>query len=286
MLLTKLYYFRSAAKFENLTKAAKELKISQPTLTKTIRLFETEIGVPLFKRFGNKIALNDKGKIFQGRCCQIIDSWEEAKREVSETNDIAPINISLQVASSYFTELLERIETCQVPSALNFTQNKQDEKAEIVLSSIPTALPLYDSQVVLEEECLLAVPKYLYDKELFDSPLSLTALENIPMISLTKEYELRQSMDDYFIKHVQKARISYEVDNPSLYRDMINRGMGIALVPRKTWKLQDNEVQLVSLEQPLKRILYIRTLKNQRDNRIIQKIRESMIQFFQELDAT
>lgn len=56
MLLTKLYYFRSAAKFENLTKAAKELKISQPTLTKTIRLLENEIGVPLFKRFGNKIA--------------------------------------------------------------------------------------------------------------------------------------------------------------------------------------------------------------------------------------
>jgi len=286
MLLTKLYYFRSAAKFENLTKAAKELDISQPTLTKTIHLLEDEIGVSLFKRFGNKIALNDKGKIFQGHCCQIINSWEEAKREVGVTNEIAPINISLQVASSYFTELLEKIESCQVPSALNFTQNKQDEKTEILLSSKQTIHPLYDSQVVLEEECLLAIPKDIFNKKLFDSPISLSTIENIPMISLTEEYELRQSMDAYFAKHVKKARISYEVDNPSLYRDMINQGMGIALVPRKTWKLQDDEVQLVPLEQPLKRVLYIRTLKSQRDNVTIQKIRDSMIQFFQELDAT
>lgn len=55
MLLTKLYYFRSAAKFENLTKAAKELKISQPTLTKTIRLLETEIGVPFLNDLGIRL---------------------------------------------------------------------------------------------------------------------------------------------------------------------------------------------------------------------------------------
>ena len=49
MELNKLYYFYVVAKHEHVTKASEELHISQPALTKTIKLLEEDMGVELFR---------------------------------------------------------------------------------------------------------------------------------------------------------------------------------------------------------------------------------------------
>ena len=64
MELLQLKYFQSVAKYENITKAAKELHISQPSLTITIKRLEDELNVPLFNRKGKKIELSVFGKNF------------------------------------------------------------------------------------------------------------------------------------------------------------------------------------------------------------------------------
>ena len=48
MDLNKLYYFYITAKHEHVTRAAEELHIAQPALTKSIKLLESDLGVPLF----------------------------------------------------------------------------------------------------------------------------------------------------------------------------------------------------------------------------------------------
>ena len=43
-----LYYFLTVAREQNITKAAKTLHITQPTLSRQMALLEEEIGVKLF----------------------------------------------------------------------------------------------------------------------------------------------------------------------------------------------------------------------------------------------
>ena len=50
MELLQLRYFCVVAKHQNMTKAAAELMISQPALSKTISALERELGTPLFVR--------------------------------------------------------------------------------------------------------------------------------------------------------------------------------------------------------------------------------------------
>ena len=50
MELLQLRYFCVVAKHQNMTKAAAELMISQPALSKTIASLEKELGTPLFVR--------------------------------------------------------------------------------------------------------------------------------------------------------------------------------------------------------------------------------------------
>ena len=59
----KLKVFRSVAKNLSFTKAANELFISQPAITKNIHSLESELGLRLFNRKGNKIYLTDEGLV-------------------------------------------------------------------------------------------------------------------------------------------------------------------------------------------------------------------------------
>lgn len=58
----RLKAFRSAAKNLSFTKASRELFISQPAVTKHIQALESEYGVRLFNRSGNKLHLTPAGK--------------------------------------------------------------------------------------------------------------------------------------------------------------------------------------------------------------------------------
>ena len=58
MELKQLVYFETAARLLNFTNAAKELYITQPTLTIAINNLETEIGIKLFTRQKKRIYLS------------------------------------------------------------------------------------------------------------------------------------------------------------------------------------------------------------------------------------
>lgn len=60
----QLLYFNTVASFENMSKAAEMLHVSQPTLTKYISRLEEEVGQPLFDRKGKKLSLNSAGQEF------------------------------------------------------------------------------------------------------------------------------------------------------------------------------------------------------------------------------
>ena len=67
MDLTQLQYFRTVARLENVTKAARELYVSQPTLSQSIARLEESLGTPLFDRQKGKLHLNEAGRIFLER---------------------------------------------------------------------------------------------------------------------------------------------------------------------------------------------------------------------------
>ena len=66
MELRLLRYFLTVAKEQSFTKAAEQLHITQPTLSRQMAAFEEELGVTLFIRSGKKISLTEEGNITIG----------------------------------------------------------------------------------------------------------------------------------------------------------------------------------------------------------------------------
>ncbi|MCR5667303.1 MAG: LysR family transcriptional regulator [Eubacterium sp.] len=93
MKLSQIKYFLQIAESKTITKAASELFISQPALSKQMTLLEKEIGAVLFIRATNGIVLTEAGSEFAKDCKKILnlieDSVEKAKRiHEKEPNEI------------------------------------------------------------------------------------------------------------------------------------------------------------------------------------------------------
>lgn len=84
MELTQLKQFKVIAENNSISKAAKELHVSQPALSTSIKKLEQEFGLELFSHSGNKIRLNEVGKIALGHAQKILMQAEQMKEELSE----------------------------------------------------------------------------------------------------------------------------------------------------------------------------------------------------------
>lgn len=64
MNLNQLRYFVSVCKYNNITIASKNIHVSQPSITASIKELEIELGYQLFDRVNNRISLTSEGKEF------------------------------------------------------------------------------------------------------------------------------------------------------------------------------------------------------------------------------
>lgn len=81
MELRVLNYFLAVAREENFTKAAKQLHVTQPTLSRQIAQLEEELGVKLFQRSNHNIILTEDGMMLKRRAQEILTLADRTKRD-------------------------------------------------------------------------------------------------------------------------------------------------------------------------------------------------------------
>lgn len=72
-----LTYIIAVAKYQNITKAANSLYITQPTLTKFIQNLEQSLGQKLFKKAGNRFLLTYAGERYVEKAGEILQLKKE-----------------------------------------------------------------------------------------------------------------------------------------------------------------------------------------------------------------
>lgn len=81
MELRVLHYFLAIAREENFTRAAEQLHVTQPTLSRQIADLEQELGVKLFTRSNHHIVLTEDGMILKHRAQEILSLADKTKRD-------------------------------------------------------------------------------------------------------------------------------------------------------------------------------------------------------------
>ena len=77
-----LRHLEAFARYGTLSKAAEELHISQPTLTRSMQKLEDEIGVPLFLRTKNHLEFNANGELAADYARRILEQTDSMVERV------------------------------------------------------------------------------------------------------------------------------------------------------------------------------------------------------------
>ncbi|MGN0494998.1 MAG: LysR family transcriptional regulator [Lachnospiraceae bacterium] len=90
-----LRYFLSVAKEQNFTKAAEQLNITQPTLSRQLAALEEELGTALFIRGSRNVTLTEAGILLKRRALEIIDLEEKMLDELKVKDDLIEGTITI-----------------------------------------------------------------------------------------------------------------------------------------------------------------------------------------------
>lgn len=104
-----LRYFLMVAKERSFTSAAKQLHITQPTLSRQLADFEKELGVSLFIRKGKTIALTQEGILLKRRALEILELEERTLEEIKGKEELIEGTITFGCGESAVIETLALI---------------------------------------------------------------------------------------------------------------------------------------------------------------------------------
>ena len=109
MELRLLRYFLTIAKEQSFTKAAEQLHITQPTLSRQMAAFEEDLGITLFIRNGKKISLTDDGILLKRRALEILNLEERTLEELKGKEEVVGGTITIGCGEFAAVETLAKI---------------------------------------------------------------------------------------------------------------------------------------------------------------------------------
>ena len=80
----ELTYVVAIAKYQNITKAAESLYITQPTLSKFLQTLEKNLGQKLFRKLGNRFLLTYAGERYVSKAIEILNLKKELDQEMGD----------------------------------------------------------------------------------------------------------------------------------------------------------------------------------------------------------
>lgn len=107
--LRHLRYFTAVARLGNVSRAARELRVAQPSLSRQMRDLEEEVGAPLLARNSRGVELTEAGKVFAVEAQEVMERVEQAVHRARATARGETGELHVGYAPSPTAELLPRM---------------------------------------------------------------------------------------------------------------------------------------------------------------------------------
>ena len=168
MELDQLRYFMQVAKRGNFTRAAEDLNISQPALSRSILKLEEELGQPVFERKTRSISLTDAGMLLQGRAQQVLSILEDTKAEITDDGESGRIRVGAipTIAPYFLPEILGKFSAAYPRATVIIEENTTDPllkgcsqgDIDLAVVALPIQAKYLEVEELFEEELLLVLP--------------------------------------------------------------------------------------------------------------------------------
>lgn len=255
--LRQLRVFEAVARNSSYTRAAAELRLSQPAVSMQVRQLEDEVGLPLFERLGKQITLTEAGSELYHYSRSINRALQEMEEVAESLKGVSRGRLSVAVASTvnYFAPRLLAVFHQRFPGIslkLDVTNREQlvrqleDNSVDIVLMGQPPDGVDVVSEPFMENPLVIvASPEH-----------ALVGERSIPLNRLVSEVFVmrepgsgtRQAMERFFIEHGISIRHGMQMTRNEAIKQSVRAGLGLSVVSLHTIELELETRRLAVLD--------------------------------------
>ena len=275
MNVNHLKAFFEVAKAKSFTLAAKQLNVSQPTLSMQVKFLEKRFAIPLIKRNKKTFELTEEGNIVFGHADKIFLLLRELKKELEnfENNNMiigSTPYISDHVLPDVLLAIQEKHSNVKVQIYTGLSQEVLDKVVDYeYLLAVIGRLPYPDNIVSIP---VLKTKLLFISKVDMGERVSLRELANHPIILP----ELGSATRDYLIREFAARNLtitnSIDCENPPAIRHMVQLGMGGAFFPLFTIQrdVQEGLFHMADIEEYLVVDYDLIFLKDRRSSNMVR----------------
>lgn len=261
--LYKVFY--TVANTGNISKAAAELFISQPAISKSIRKLEQNLEVTLFSRNSRGVQLTEEGEILYDYVQKAFYSLQLGEAQLKKINELGVghlrIGVSTTLCKYVLLDYLKEFTishphiriTIECQSTSHTLQLLKENKIDLGLIGKPERLHHVNFDSVGEiEDIFVSTKSYLEDLALRSSQQD-DILRTSALMLMDKENITRQYIDDYLSLHHIENNNVLEVSAMDLLIEFAKIGLGVACVIRQfvEQELEDGTLVEIPLEVPI-----------------------------------
>lgn len=246
-------------KHGSVSKAAKELYLTQPAVTKQIRVLEREYGTRIFERERNRLFLTDEGKVLLSYAYRIVELYTESHLVINEQGDKVKGSLRIGANLTLGIYLLPKL-------IKQFADIYPDVKFDIFLDNTGHVIEAIKGGgvelgfigVVPKELSLVTYPFYRDCLKVVISPklgfkkrtIGWEELEKTPFIGREEGSDIRAAYEEWFKDRPIKLVPKIEINNTETIKFSIQCGLGFSILPRCTIEEEVRQGILQTLSLP------------------------------------
>lgn len=271
MTILQLRYFQATCKYNSVSKAAKEMNISQPSISNAIKQLENEFGITLFIRSNKSLSLTLEGKQFLDMVDRLLDQFDNVSQIMLDLGQkrnlirlgIPPILEYLILPKFYtdFTKIYPNTEISITEEGSRFLMDSiLNNICDIAFiphrNKIP---PEFQSMPVVELETVYCVhqdhPLAVYDS------ISIEKIAKEPIVMFKNSFELSRVISEMFKEKNISPNIILHTEQLSTVQKLIQQHIATGFISKDISESMKG-VKAISLEEPLKFMYSLIWLKN------------------------
>lgn len=259
MEIRQLRYFLDIAQTEHLTQSARNLFVTQSTLSHGLRQLEDELCVKLFDRVGRGLRLSQAGAAFQTYAGRALQEIEAGRMALTEMSGLQSGTLTVGVIPTFLNTLIPATVaafSAAYPKVRIVVRDLRADPIEELLMTgqldvgiafHPTERAEIEAEPLFEERMLLVVG--VGHPLMRRRSLAMKALAKVPLALLTRSFATRRLIDDAFHEAGVSPQIRVEMESVESLLAVCRSGVLASVVPERAAK-QAEDLHSIALVSP------------------------------------
>jgi LysR family carnitine catabolism transcriptional activator len=242
--LHTLRLFLRVAETRSFSEASRVENVSQPALSRSIRMLEDQLGVRLFDRDTRNVALTSAGLMLQPIAERLISDYDAAftdlAQSISGERGHVAVGVLPSIAAGLLPNVLARFRAerphveVKVEDTLSdaLSELLQERRIDFAIGIEPDPERRLAFQPLFSDEFVLVVRRG--DPLDLPDPLPWGALKGLDFIGMTAASSVRRATDAAFARANISHRPLYECAHISTVGGLIRAGLGVSALPAST----------------------------------------------------